>query len=88
MHGKPMISAEIGTGTSYINVHGETGIVVPAENAGALADAMQMLSDDKQRCVAYGQAAQQRFLQLFQAGQGADQYVALYNIVRNTTNQK
>lgn len=29
MYGKPMISSEIGTGTSYINVGGETGIVVP-----------------------------------------------------------
>jgi rhamnosyl/mannosyltransferase len=81
MHGKPMISAEIGTGTSYINVHGETGIVVPAENAEALADAMQMLSADTARCVAYGQAAQQRFTQLFQADQGADQHAALYRSV-------
>ena len=29
MFGKPMISSEIGTGTTYINVHRETGLVVP-----------------------------------------------------------
>jgi len=79
MHGKAMISTEIGTGTSYINRHGETGIVIPAENPQALADAMQTLSNDAQLCSAYGQAAQQRFTQLFQAEQGADQHAALYH---------
>ncbi|MES2901326.1 MAG: glycosyltransferase, partial [Pseudomonadota bacterium] len=29
MYGKPMISSEIGTGTTYINIDGDTGIVVP-----------------------------------------------------------
>jgi len=31
--------------------------------------------------VAYGQAARQRFMQLFQADQGADQHAALYRSV-------
>jgi rhamnosyl/mannosyltransferase len=79
MHGKAMISTEIGTGTSYINQHHETGIVVPPENPQALADAMQTLSNDAQLSSAYGQAAQQRFTQLFQAEQGADQHAALYH---------
>lgn len=34
MFGKPMISTEIGTGTSYVNVDGETGLVVPASDPG------------------------------------------------------
>ena len=36
MFGKAMISTEIGTGTSYVNVDGETGLVVPASDPGAL----------------------------------------------------
>jgi len=81
MHGKPMISADIGTGTSYINRHGETGIVVPAQDPTAFADAMQTLANDAQLCSAYGQAAHQRFTQLFQAEHGADQHAALYQSV-------
>ncbi|NDC57110.1 MAG: glycosyltransferase, partial [Alphaproteobacteria bacterium] len=45
MAGKPMISAELGTGTSYINAHNETGLVVPAGDAGGLAQAMQKVFD-------------------------------------------
>src|SRR5690606_28389959 len=36
MFGKPMISSEIGTGTSYINISGQTGLVVPPSDAAAL----------------------------------------------------
>src|SRR5690606_15618876 len=40
MFGKPMISCEIGTGTSYVNLNGQTGIVVPPQNPEALSAAM------------------------------------------------
>ncbi|MGL3606256.1 glycosyltransferase [Rhizobium sp. G187] len=43
MFGKPMISCEIGTGTSFVNKHGETGIVVPPEDAGALGSGMELM---------------------------------------------
>nr|BFE92823.1 hypothetical protein GCM10020185_33590 [Pseudomonas brassicacearum subsp. brassicacearum] len=43
MFGKPMISSEIGTGTSYINVHEETGLVVPPSNPEAFREAMRTL---------------------------------------------
>jgi glycosyltransferase involved in cell wall biosynthesis len=46
MFGKPMISCEIGTGTSFVNKHDETGIVVPPEDATALAGAMGELAAD------------------------------------------
>ena len=39
MHGKPLVSCEIGTGTSYVNLDGETGFVVPPRNPYALAQA-------------------------------------------------
>ncbi|TQX86925.1 MULTISPECIES: glycosyltransferase [unclassified Rhizobium] len=41
MFGKPMISCEIGTGTSFVNKDGETGFVVPPADAAALAQAMR-----------------------------------------------
>ena len=41
MCGKPLISCEIGTGTSFVNVHGETGLVVEPEDPVALAQSRQ-----------------------------------------------
>jgi rhamnosyl/mannosyltransferase len=43
MFAKPLISCEIGTGTSYINICGETGYVVPPADPAALADALTKL---------------------------------------------
>lgn len=48
--GKPVISTEVGTGTSWVNVDGETGLVVPPHDPPALAAAInQLLSNDEQR---------------------------------------
>lgn len=44
--GLPLVTTELGTGTSYVNHHGETGIVVPPRDSQALASALQQLVDD------------------------------------------
>jgi len=44
--GKPVICTELGTGTSFVNVHGETGLVVPPRAPRALASAIAQLSSD------------------------------------------
>jgi len=44
--GKPLISCEIGTGTSYVNLDGETGLVIAPADPNALAAAMQTLWHD------------------------------------------
>ncbi|MBN2025473.1 MAG: glycosyltransferase [Actinobacteria bacterium] len=44
--GKPVISTELGTGTSYANLDGITGFVVPPGDAGALAAAVNRLLAD------------------------------------------
>ena len=46
MYGKPLISSEIGTGTSYININNETGIVVPPCDPTGLRQAMDYLWDN------------------------------------------
>ena len=43
MRGKPLISTELGTGTSYANKHNETGLVVPPKDVRALS-ALDFLS--------------------------------------------
>lgn len=78
MAGKPMISAEIGTGTSYVNQHGETGLVVAPEDPDALAAAMNRLLADPAMAAAFGNAARRRYQDLFTADQMARAYAALY----------
>ena len=78
MYGKPMISSEIGTGTTYINVHGETGLVVPPSDHEALRAAMTRLWHDPQMAQEMGQRAEARYWQLFTSAQMADNYARLY----------
>ncbi|MDL2357159.1 MAG: glycosyltransferase family 4 protein [Pseudomonadota bacterium] len=78
MYGKPMISSEIGTGTSYINIHQETGLVVPPSDPQAFAVAMRTLWDNPALAQQMGQRAEARYQQLFTADRMADSYAALY----------
>jgi len=48
--GLPIISTELGTATSYVNLHDESGLVVPPRDAAALAEALnRLLLDDALR---------------------------------------
>jgi rhamnosyl/mannosyltransferase len=78
MYGKPMISSEIGTGTTYINVHGETGLVVPPSDHEALRAAMRTLWDAPELAEAMGRRAEERYWRLFTSDMMADSYVKLY----------
>lgn len=76
--GKPLISCEIGTGTSYINLHEETGLVVQPANGSALATAMSLLWAEPDLRRRYGEAAAKRANALFQAKGMAESYMKLY----------
>lgn len=78
MFGKPMISSEIGTGTSYINIQGMTGLVVPPGNPKALRDAMLHLWQDHELAQQMGIAATQRYQSLFTADQMGTRFSELY----------
>jgi rhamnosyl/mannosyltransferase len=81
MYGKPMISSEIGTGTSYINNHGETGLVVPPSDPDAFRRAMQQLWDNPELVQAMGARAQARYQKLFTARLMGENYARLYRDV-------
>jgi len=81
MYGKPMISCEIGTGTTFINIDGETGLVVAPGDAAALRAAMGRLWNDPALAHAMGRNAAQRFEQVFTSTQMAAGYAALYREV-------
>ncbi|QNA97769.1 glycosyltransferase family 4 protein [Massilia sp. Se16.2.3] len=78
MFGKPMISCEIGSGTTYINIGGETGLVVPPADAAALRTAMRTLWENPQLARDMGRGATARFDEVFTAQQMAASYTALY----------
>lgn len=79
MCGKPMISCEIGTGTSFINQHNETGLVVEPGSTEALAAAMRRLEQDDRLCRTFGHAARIRYEQLFDARVAARAHLQLYS---------
>ncbi|KAA1175415.1 glycosyltransferase [Rhizobium tropici] len=79
MFGKPMISCEIGTGTSFVNLNNETGLVVPPNDVDALSDAMKCISEDAEKAVAMGAAARDRYLAHFTAERMCEGYHRLYD---------
>jgi rhamnosyl/mannosyltransferase len=79
MYGKPMISSEIGTGTSYINAHGETGLVVPPSDPDAFREAMRTLWNAPEMAREMGLRAEARYRRLFTSEQMAANYVQLYH---------
>ena len=78
MYGKPMISSEIGTGTSFINNHGETGLVVPPSHPQAFRHAMRTLWDNPVQAATMGIKAEARYRQLFTAEEMGRQWARLY----------
>lgn len=78
MYGKPMISCEIGTGTSYVNQDQQTGLVVPANDPVAFRQAMQTLLANPEMARVMGQNAAARYEELFTADCMARRYQQLY----------
>jgi rhamnosyl/mannosyltransferase len=63
--GKPVISTEINTGTTFVNQDGLTGLTVPPSDAGSLASALgRLLGDDGLRTT-LGENARMRALNEF-----------------------
>tara|TARA_E500000331_G_scaffold82519_2_gene78301 strand:+ start:5632 stop:6753 length:1122 start_codon:yes stop_codon:yes gene_type:complete len=81
MYGKPLISSEIGTGTTFINVANETGLVVPPGNPHELRAAMRYLWENPDIASEMGRNARLRYLKCFTATQMASSYGRLYERV-------
>ena len=65
--GLPVICTELHTGTSFVNLHGVTGLVVPPRDAVALAEALNRLLEDPELRRRLGAAARERARELFSA---------------------
>lgn len=81
MAGKPLISMEIGTGTSFVNKSEVTGFVVPPHNPKALRKAMDEMADNDDLVEKMGRAARERFEKVFSAPRMGEAYNSLYKEV-------
>lgn len=81
--GLPLISTELGTGTSFVNQHGQTGFVVPPLNPVALAEAINTLSADAALRAQFGQNALNRVQTEFSTGKMVQRVMAVYNKLLN-----
>ena len=75
---KPIISCEIGTGSSFVNINEETGIVVSPENSNELAKAMQRLHNDAELCKRMGEQGAYRTKEFFYIDTMAGKYYNEY----------
>ena len=79
--GNPVVCTELGTGTSYVNLDGETGLVVPPRDSRALAEAINRLLADNSLCRELGEAGRRRAEEEFSKERMIEETLALYNEV-------
>ena len=85
--GKPVVSTEIpGSGVSWVNEHGKSGLIVPPADPEALAGAMSTLLSDEPLRSKLGKGARARFLEHFTLERMTNTLERLYvDIVRDST---
>jgi rhamnosyl/mannosyltransferase len=81
---KPLISCEIGSGTSWVNRHNETGLVIPPADHAALANALSILEADDALCHKLGEGARKRWLSNFSPKVVGSTYRKLYDEILGT----
>lgn len=75
---KPVISTELGTGTSFVNVNQQTGLTVRPNDVGALSTAIQYLIHHPEKRTLYGENGFKRVNRLFTADVMVESILELY----------
>lgn len=78
MFGKPMVSCEIGSGTSYVNIDQVTGYVVSPGSPEEIASSVKLLTENPEIKSQMGSAARKRYEQLFSSAVLAKEYISIY----------
>ncbi|MBX0329747.1 glycosyltransferase [Oscillochloris sp. ZM17-4] len=76
--GLPVVATELGTGTSYVTLHGQTGIIVPPADHLALARAIQAIMGSQTLARTMGEAGRRRAHAEFSLPRMLDRAEALY----------
>jgi rhamnosyl/mannosyltransferase len=79
--GTPMISCEIGTGTSYVNQDQQTGLVVAPSDPIAFRQALDIFWQKPEQTKRWGEGALKRYLENFRAQTMAERYIETYKSV-------
>lgn len=83
---RPVISCELGTGTTYTNKHDQTGIVVPPGDPDALAHSINYLLENPTARSFLGSQGQKRVYEMFTSGRMVDSMLELYQQIADETN--
>lgn len=81
MFAKPMITCEIGTGTTFVNINKQTGLVAKPNDSQDLAEKLKELWQDEQKAQEYGANAKARFDDIFSLNKMVVGYKSVYNEV-------
>ena len=84
MHSKPLVTCDIGTGTSFVNKHQETGLVVEPGNPKALALAINSIVSDTDILREYQSSARKRYENFFSSQAVSQQYMNIYHSILKT----
>jgi len=74
-----MISCEIGTGTSFVNQHEKTGLVLKPENVNEMNDAMRIILNNATLAKTFGDNARSRYELLFSGSALGKAYKSVYD---------
>lgn len=79
---KPVISTNIkGSGVSWVNADGQSGLVVEIEDAKAIAEAIIRVMEDAERYQQLSEGSLNRYLSFFTHGKMVDKCLEIYNKV-------
>ncbi|AIT08981.1 glycosyl transferase [Candidatus Francisella endociliophora] len=78
---KPMITCEIGTGTTFVNIDKQTGLVAKPNDSQDLAKNLKELWQDEQKAQEYGKNARSRFDDIFDLDKMVESYKSVYDEV-------
>jgi rhamnosyl/mannosyltransferase len=78
IYGKPLISTELNTGTTFVNQHDKTGLVVQPGNAEELRQAMLRLFSDDVLCERFSKGARAHYDNYFSAQKMGAAYYDIY----------
>ncbi len=87
MFGRPLISTEIGSGTSHVNIHDQTGLVVAPGSSRALRASMDRLFYNPMLAERMGRNAHKRYSQFFTGKVMGAKYHKLYREVLGLSNK-
>jgi glycosyltransferase involved in cell wall biosynthesis len=80
---RPLISTELGTGTSFVNQNNITGLVVPPKDSLALTRAIAQILSDKKLSQKFAENARKRVEQEFSLEKMLQETERMYNSITN-----